>query len=93
MAGFSLHHPFAGKFATDSAWKIPSRVGMTLLYTPAMLVFPYAAAFGLWGHGADIGIVGALVTLHFAKRVLECLFLHRYSGTINVGSTLMITCI
>ena len=66
---------------------------MTLLYTPAMLVFPYAAAFGLWGHGADIGIVGTLVTLHFAKRVLECLFIHRYSGTINVGSTLMITCI
>ena len=36
-------------------------------------------------HGSSAPAAAACIAVHFAKRVLECLFLHKYSGTIGVG--------
>ncbi|XP_078435897.1 3-oxo-5-alpha-steroid 4-dehydrogenase family protein isoform X2 [Wolffia australiana] len=61
---------------TPLALKIPSRVGMVALYSPAALTAA-AAAFNSDG---TVMILSSMLALHFVKRVLESLFLHRYSG-------------
>lgn len=73
------------KFANpEKKWKVQSRTGMLLLYSPALVVAvnylrnaPKEA-----GNGRE-WITAALLVAHFGKRVLECLFLHKYSGTMD----------
>lgn len=66
---------------------IPSRQGMLLLYAPSVLA---ALAFGVYSDTAIKTRAIYLVGLHFAKRVLESLFLHKYSGSMELGASLMI---
>ncbi|GMI41463.1 hypothetical protein TeGR_g5045, partial [Tetraparma gracilis] len=70
------------KFAAGSAealpLPVPSRAGMLLIYSPALL----AASLYLSSPLASTPLPPALLAAHFGKRVLETLFLHRYSGTV-----------
>jgi len=71
------------KFANPAkAFKVPSRVGMVALYAPALVV----SGVYLWNapntNGREL-VTAALLCLHFGKRVLESLFLHKYSGTMD----------
>lgn len=71
------------KFADKTAkFKVPSRVGMTWIYTPGLLTSAWFLHNAVEKNGRET-LTAALLTAHFGKRVLECLFLHRYSGTVN----------
>ena len=69
---------------------IPGRAGMAFLYfaplvTLILVAWSYlpSATFVQW-------VVFLAVAIHFAKRVLESLFLHRYSGPIDPFTTVLI---
>lgn len=75
---------------------LPSRVGMVMLYAPSMVIGCYnlvmigaltpAAIFSNRG-----ALLSAMVVIHFGKRVLECMFLHKYSGSMPFASSAMIS--
>jgi len=72
---------------------LPSRTAMIILYTLPIV----AATATAWPYLLNASviqlIVYAAVTLHFAKRVLESLFLHTYSGKMETLSLIFITTI
>lgn len=69
---------------------IPSKTGMFWLYfvpflAALMLSIPYL------GSASPLQIfISGMVMIHFGKRVLETLFLHKYSGKIDIMTTLTI---
>ncbi|KAG2631764.1 3-oxo-5-alpha-steroid 4-dehydrogenase 1-like [Panicum virgatum] len=70
---------------------LPSRIGMLVIYSPALAAalvsFAVPGAVG----GARAGLLCAAVAAHFLKRVLEVLFVHRYSGSMPLGTALFIS--
>ncbi len=79
------------KFASRAAaLALPSRVGMLILYAPSVVLFPCM----LLAHGVEWTtwhlVTAALISLHFAKRCLEALYVHRYSGVMNLESVVFI---
>ena len=77
------------KFRTGQG--ITSRAGMFILYIVPMLA-AILAALPYLGQASLIQwmLLGAVV-LHFAKRCIEVLFVHRYAGLIDLLSVAMIT--
>ncbi|KAJ4978352.1 hypothetical protein NE237_009132 [Protea cynaroides] len=69
---------------------VPSRTGMLILYTPAFLAG--LASFAIFPHeGLRFMLVDSALTIHFFKRVLEVLFIHKYSGRMVLDSNIPIT--
>ena len=93
------------KFATGGTKScnlfVPTRVGMFVLYFPAAIAFPTAiAAFGLcldsWSYGGFTNTprhwtAAVLFTFLFSKRVLESLFLSKFSGKMEAPSMVFIS--
>lgn len=79
------------KFADPKAsLKVPSRLGMVILYSPALLVsLGYLRSSSPGANGRE-KVTSLLLSIHFGKRVLESMFLHRYSGTMNADFLLPI---
>lgn len=68
---------------------VPSRIGMLIIYTPALIV---SAAFCLGlptrfvnPAVAETSLASMMIFIHFLKRDLEVLFLHKYSGNTLLG--------
>ncbi|XP_028799400.1 very-long-chain enoyl-CoA reductase-like [Neltuma alba] len=70
--------------------QLSGRSGMLLLYTPAFLAG--AASFFIFPHESlRTTFLQSALTLHFFKRILEVLFVHKYSGTMVLDSVMLIT--
>nr|GEU93109.1 very-long-chain enoyl-CoA reductase-like [Tanacetum cinerariifolium] len=70
--------------------KISSRTGMLILYTPAFLA-GLASFFVLPGGDLRLVLLKFAVTVHFFKRDIEVLFVHKYSGNMILGSIILIS--
>ncbi|KAK9105105.1 hypothetical protein Scep_021949 [Stephania cephalantha] len=70
--------------------KVSSRAGMLALYAPAFL----AGLVSFWlfpGDGLRFMLLSSALTLHFLKRVVEVLFIHKYSGAMILDSVVAIS--
>jgi len=76
------------KFANNDG--LPSRAGMFVLYFLPIVTATIMAWSYLPSANSTQWVVYGAVVLHFAKRVLEALFLHNYSGKIAIQSMFMI---
>lgn len=71
------------KFANQQTATLPSKYGMLILYAPSAILgcgFILAAI----NSTTTLTLASISVALHFGKRVLEALFLHKYSGTMDI---------
>ncbi|GMG99506.1 hypothetical protein Nepgr_001346 [Nepenthes gracilis] len=62
---------------------VAGRVGMLIVYTPAF-VFGSASFFLFTDGGLRFFLIRSALTLHFLKRVLEVVLVHRYSGRMGL---------
>lgn len=79
---------FYSKFRSVSG--IPSRLSMFILYSAPIVALYFSAREYLPNATMIQWIVLASVFIHFAKRVLESLFLHKYSGVAGLLTTILI---
>ncbi|XP_076924413.1 uncharacterized protein LOC143586835 [Bidens hawaiensis] len=78
------------KPAKDQEVKWSSRDGMLLFYAPAFLIGLVSfVAF----HDGDLRLVMVIsaLTIHFFKRVVEVLFVHKYSGYMSLEAVIPVT--
>ncbi|KAM0827042.1 hypothetical protein ACQ4PT_068459 [Festuca glaucescens] len=70
---------------------LPGRDGMLVAYAPALVAA--VASFAVPGavEGLRAQILAAALAVHFLKRVLEVLFIHRYSGNMPLNTALTIS--
>ena len=76
--------PYGRFFDSAKSVGIPSRAGMLALYSPSFIVGVAALSNAIAlppgaGNGREV-LLSAMVASHFAKRILESLFVHEYSG-------------
>ncbi|KAI8838139.1 3-oxo-5-alpha-steroid 4-dehydrogenase-domain-containing protein [Chytridium lagenaria] len=81
------------KFAQGRSWKISSRTGMPLLYMPACLISLLGAKYLSNASTPRVQLVNHLLAAHFAKRTLESLYIHQYSGWMGVLDVMFISSI
>ncbi|CAL9137830.1 unnamed protein product [Musa acuminata var. zebrina] len=81
----------AGSGPSAEQIRVSSRVGMLVLYTPALAAA--AAAFAVPAVVADdrCRLLALALALHFFKRDFEVLFIHQYSGNMILDSVIPIT--
>lgn len=73
---------------------VPSRVGMGIIYAPALAVAAAAYATCPAAAASDVvagangreGLVAAMLVAHFGKRCAEVAFLHAYSGSVALAT-------
>ncbi|KAL1815862.1 hypothetical protein DCAR_0520197 [Daucus carota subsp. sativus] len=69
--------------------RISSRVGMLIFYTPAL----FAGVLGLIlfpGESLRFYLVAASLVVHFLKRDIEVLFVHKFSGSSSLDHSIII---
>ncbi|KAI3443767.1 hypothetical protein Pfo_000432 [Paulownia fortunei] len=70
--------------------KLPSKVGMIVLYTPAFLAG--LSSFFLFPVGDfRFTLLRSAVTTHFFKRIFEVVFVHKFSGWMDVEAMITIS--
>jgi hypothetical protein len=84
--GLLTYGKFAQRAASSTWLSVPSRLGMLLLYAPTAAVAGLMLS-GMSAHGGRQALVGWMMLAHFGKRSLECLLLHRYSGSMPLASS------
>ncbi|GMI80515.1 hypothetical protein like AT5G16010 [Hibiscus trionum] len=92
LSGIHLKYSkfFNASSSSSISSKVPSRVGMFLLYTPAFLVG--VASFWLFPDG-DLRFLflKSAITIHFFKRIFEVGFIHKYSGEMALDKLIIIS--
>lgn len=76
------------KFASNSG--VSPRLGMFLIYFFPILGYSFTISSEKLKHLPVILLTGAVI-VHFAKRCLESLFLHIYSGKIGILAVILIS--
>ncbi|CAA6653755.1 unnamed protein product [Spirodela intermedia] len=71
--------------------KVRSKLGMVAVYSPSLAAAVAALALPAVREAPGAALVVAMLSLHFFKRLLESLFLHRYSGTMALESVATIS--
>ncbi|KAK3228594.1 hypothetical protein Dsin_000475 [Dipteronia sinensis] len=70
--------------------KFSSRSGMLFIYTPSFLAG--LASFWLFPHqNLRFLLLVSALTIHYFKRILEVIFIHKYSGSVMVDSGIVIS--
>mmetsp|Transcript_15596 Transcript_15596/g.45606 ORF Transcript_15596/g.45606 Transcript_15596/m.45606 type:complete len:263 (-) Transcript_15596:13-801(-) len=89
---FSNQNAKYSKFAAGMPG-IPSRQGMLVIYAGGLLVsvLALAAAMNSDDKQERSQLVAAMLFTHYAKRELEVMFVHRYSGNVDLGTSCMIS--
>lgn len=83
-------HQQYSKFALTPNKKVPSRTGMLLLYSPPFLAG--VASFLIFPEGGlRFLVLRSAICLHFFKRILEVLFVHKFSGGMGVDSMVVVS--
>ncbi|KAL2541520.1 3-oxo-5-alpha-steroid 4-dehydrogenase family protein [Abeliophyllum distichum] len=80
------------KISADKKVKISSKTGMIIAYTPAFLVG--VGSFVLLPVGDfRFDLLRSAITIHFFKRIFEVLFVHKFSGwmDIDAGTTISLS--
>ncbi|XP_023767612.1 uncharacterized protein LOC111916224 isoform X2 [Lactuca sativa] len=69
--------------------KLPSRIGMLVFYTPSFFVG--LVSFAVFQHqDPRFVMVIFVLTIHFFKRILEVLFIHKFSGYMMLSVSITI---
>eukprot|EP00961_Rhodomonas_salina_P016031 215796-Rhodomonas_salina.1 len=98
LAPVTLHAELSGqnsgysKFTSngpDKSVPIPTRVGMFFLYFCPLIV-ALAVHFSAVESSTYNNVVVLNIAAHFVKRIAEVLFVHKYSGSMNVNTTILI---
>ncbi|CAA6653756.1 unnamed protein product [Spirodela intermedia] len=71
--------------------KVRSKLSMVAVYSPSLAAAVAALALPAVREAPGAALVVAMLGLHFFKRLLESLFLHRYSGTMALESVATIS--
>jgi len=66
---------------------VPSRLGMFMLYFPAC-AYGYSK---ISGNENRADALAHMICAHFAKRCFECIFVHKYSGSMPAASSAFIS--
>ncbi|KAL7109229.1 hypothetical protein ACP275_06G162700 [Erythranthe tilingii] len=70
--------------------KVPSQLGMFVMYAPACIAG--FSSFALRPSGdLRFNLVRSAVTAHFLKRVLEVLFVHKFSGSMDAETMVTVS--
>lgn len=69
--------------------KVPTRTGMIFLYAPAFLA-GLASFFLLPDEGFRFALLRSALTIHFFKRLIEVLFVHKFSSYMDVEAAIVI---
>ncbi|XP_049379829.1 steroid 5-alpha-reductase DET2-like [Solanum stenotomum] len=70
--------------------KIPSKIGMIIAYTPTLITC--LSFFWIFPNGGiRFFMLNFAITIHFFKRLLEVLFVHKYSGSMAMNSAITIS--
>ncbi|KAI9475701.1 MAG: 3-oxo-5-alpha-steroid 4-dehydrogenase-domain-containing protein [Benjaminiella poitrasii] len=73
-----------------NTYRIPSFYGMLLIYTPSLIL----STGLLWNslqYDFRMILISFLTFLHYLKRVMEVIFVHRYSGMSNLSDNILIS--
>ncbi|KAL8159687.1 hypothetical protein V2J09_001224 [Rumex salicifolius] len=85
------HVQYSKLMGPNSGAKIRSKAGMVVIYLP---VFLFCAAtwflfFPSYEEDSRFFLICSTLTLHFLKRLLETLFVHKYSGEMALETMLL----
>ncbi len=65
---------------------ISSKEGMTIIYLPAFIASSCVLGLGYTGQIPVLpSLAGAMVNIHFLKRLYEVFYVHKYSGKVSQG--------
>ncbi|KAJ8551599.1 hypothetical protein K7X08_021614 [Anisodus acutangulus] len=70
--------------------KVPSKMGMIIAYSPSLIAC--LSFFWIFSNGGiRFFMLNSAITIHFFKRVLEVLLVHKYSGVMAMNSAITIS--
>ncbi|XVF82669.1 hypothetical protein PTKIN_Ptkin16aG0067000 [Pterospermum kingtungense] len=87
--GIHLKYSKFFNVSSPTSFKVASRVGMFMFYAPSFFVS--FASFWIFPHGDfRFLLLKSATTIHFFKRLLEVLFVHKFSGEMGLDTMIIV---